>query len=298
MTHLRPLLIGALAFACAGCSGMISRRVADETYRVMVASRDAAASESDVEIARTAWPAGIVQLSAFVRAYPEHRGMRELLAETVCQYATAVGLDDWEAAVLEHREAAGPAARGLVLAARCEAAALDVLGARWREARAESFAAVTALVARAVPEDAAGLLWLGVAETCELAIDPLHHLGALVLADAALRRSAELAPGLADATAELTLASLRAATSKLLGGDDGAQALARARSATGGRVLLVEVVAARGAAVAHGDRAGFESTLRRVLAADLARWPEHRMVNELAVRKARRYLDHEEVLFE
>jgi hypothetical protein len=292
MIPLRSLRIGALA--CAGCSGVISGRVADETYRVMRAARDAAASETDVEIARTAWPAGIVQLDGFVRAYPDHRGMRELRAETVCQYATAVGLDDWEAAVLERRDATKLAARGLVLAARCEAAALDVLGPRWRDAR--GLAAMTARVPET--DDAAGLLWLGVAETCALAIDPLHHLGALALADAALTRSAALAPGLADATAALTLASLHAATSKLLGGDDGTAALARARIATGGRVLLVEVVAAHGAAIAHGDRAGFEATLRQVLAADLARWPEHRMVNELAVRKARRYLDHAEVVFE
>ena len=47
----------------------------------------------------------------------------------------------------------------------------------------------------------------------------------------------------------------------------------------------------RSVAVAHKDRVLFDATLRRVLDTDVTRWPERRLGNELALVKARRYLD-------
>ncbi len=81
----------------------------------------------------------------------------------------------------------------------------------------------------------------------------------------------------------------------MLGGDDGAASFARARQLAPG-ALLIDVMYARGTAVARKDRALFESTLANVLAADLSRWPERRASNELARRKALRYLAIEDRL--
>ena len=54
--------------------------------------------------------------------------------------------------------------------------------------------------------------------------------------------------------------------------------------------LIVDVMFARGTAVARKDRALFTSTLEKVLATDPTQWPERRLANELARKKARRYL--------
>ncbi|MEO8553773.1 MAG: TRAP transporter TatT component family protein, partial [Kofleriaceae bacterium] len=84
-----------------------------------------------------------------------------------------------------------------------------------------------------------------------------------------------------------------AAAGRLLGGDGHA----RFEAARGDGRLLADVMFARAVAIRRGDRALFEATLQRVLAADVRRWPERRLANELALRKARRYLAATDVLF-
>jgi hypothetical protein len=86
------------------------------------------------------------------------------------------------------------------------------------------------------------------------------------------------------------LGTLQVGQASFFGGDDGNDHFMRARRLAGERVLNVEVMFARGVAVARKDRALFTSTLERVLAADLRRWPEQRLANEVARKKARRYL--------
>jgi hypothetical protein len=76
----------------------------------------------------------------------------------------------------------------------------------------------------------------------------------------------------------------------VFGGSDGSALFERARTLAGDGALMVDVMYARGTAVARKDRALFTSTLQRTLAADVTRWPERRLDNELARRKARRYL--------
>ena len=107
---------------------------------------------------------------------------------------------------------------------------------------------------------------------------------------AALQRCIALRPGFHDSDAEVLLGTLQAGRSQFLGGADGAAEFARARKQQGSGALLVEVMFARGTLVAQNDRVRFESTLRDVLATDASRWPERRLSNELARRKAQRYL--------
>lgn len=128
-----------------------------------------------------------------------------------------------------------------------------------------------------------------------LALDPLHNLDKLGPLTAALERSAELAPGARDAGAEILLGTLAAARARFVRGPDGTALFQRARQIAGDGVLMVDVMFARGTAVARRDLQLFETTLHRVLDADLARWPDHRLANELARIKARRYLaaEHE-----
>ena len=90
--------------------------------------------------------------------------------------------------------------------------------------------------------------------------------------------------------AEIMLGTLQAAQARLLGGPDGDALFARARTLAGEGALMVEVMYARGVAVARKDRAEFEAILERVIAADVERWPHRRLANELARRKAARYL--------
>lgn len=292
--RLAPAVTCVLVATCSalGCSSLVNKQAAASTYRILIKSQEAAKRQSDLELARAAIPGGLLQLEAFSLAYPEHAGFKALHAETFCQYAVAFVFDDWEDATLGGRatEAAQLAERLRPLVATCADLSLALLPRAWREARAAGADAVRGLLAGTRREHVAPLLWLATTDAVLIALDPLRNFGRLPTVEAVLTRCTELAPGFRDAEAELLLATLQAGRGAVFGNADGQAWFARARARAGEGALMIDVMYARGAAVTRKDRALFVATLERVLAADVTRWPERRLGNELARRKARRYL--------
>lgn len=282
-----------LAIALAlGCSGFIDRKAAQSTYKILEKSFEAARRQRDLGIAREAMPGGLVQLEAFALAYPDFRGFRVLHAESICQYAIGFVFDDWEDATLGGRtaEAAAIAERLDGLLAMCTEANVALLPAPWREAHARGDDALVALLPKATRAEVPALLWIASAGAVRLALNPLAGLAKLPAITAVLRRCVEVAPGYHDADGEILLGTLAAARAAFPGSrDDGSAWFERARQRAGEGTLLVEVMFARGTAVARRDPALFDATLARVLAADVTRWPDRRLANELARRKARRF---------
>ena len=288
----------AVTLLATGCSSFVDRQAASSTYRILLASMEVARRQPDLELARDAIPGGLMQLEAFALAYPDHRGFRELHTETFCQYVVGFVFDDWEDAKLGGRvaEVERLVSRIGPLLDRCIAANLERLPPGWRTARERGPDAVIAMLPTLTRAQVSASLWIATASSVKLAMDPLRHLAELPEIEATLTRCSELAPGSHDADAELLLATLVAARSRVFGGDDGSAQFARARKLAGEGALIVDVMFARGAAVARKDRALFTETLERVVAVELARWPERRLRNELAVRKAQRYLAAAKVL--
>ena len=285
-------LVILISVACTNCSAFVDERAASTTYRVLLASVTAAQRQGDVELARDAMPAGLLQLQAFALAYPSFRGFRELYADASCQYATAFVFDQWEDAMLGERSETAEriAGRLTTLLADCVQSNLALLPRQWRSARADGAAAETALLPAVTRDQVPALLWIATADVVNFALAPTRALARLSTVSAILARCAELRAGYRDASAELLLGTLRASMSRLLGGDDGSAMFASARRLAGDGALLVDVMVGRALASAHNDRALLEATLQRVLTADVGRWPDLRLSNALAVRKARRYL--------
>ncbi len=283
--------------ATAGCAGFIEKRAADTTFAVLEKSQIAAKRQSDVELARAAVPGGLLQLEAFALAYPSHRGFRTLHAEALCQYVAAFVFDDWEAASLtSNSELERIAARVVRLAAQCTDANLALLPADWRTARTAGEAAWRARLATARRDEVTALRWIATSDALLLALAPLARLGTLPIIEATLERVIALAPGDHDSDAEMLLGTLQAGRSAFLGGPNGRELFEGAKARLGAGALIADVMYARGVAVATKDRALFTSTLERVIAADLAAWPERRLANELARIKAVRYLAAIDVL--
>lgn len=276
----------------SGCASFIDRKAASSTYRILEKSMEAAERQSDLQLAREALPGGIMQLSAFALAYPDHRGFRVMHADALCQYAVAFVFDDWEDATLTgRRDAADPIAERLPgLLRSCVDANVALLPPPWRAAHAAGGDAFTAKLAGLTRAEVPAVLWIAMAGSVEIALAPFANLTKLPVVKATLARIAEVFPGYHDADAEILLGTLEAATSAMFRGADGVERFAAARKLAGERALSVEVMFARGVAVGRKDRALFTTTLERVLAADVTRWPEHRLANEVARKKARRYL--------
>ncbi len=294
----RLVLALVMAASTLGCSGFINRQAATSTYRILEKSMEAARRQSDIELARDAMPGGIMQLEAFALAYPDHVGFRALHTESFCQYVVGFVFDDWEDATLGGRDAEAErlATRLGPLLARCIEINLARMPPAWRAAHAKGLDRVITLLPAVTKQQVPALLWIATASAVRLGMKPFAHFRDLPAIEAMLVRSSQLAPGFHDADAELLLGTLTAGKSQVFGGDDGGAQFARARSLAGEGALLVDVMAARGTSSVKKDRAALEAALQRVLATDVSKWPERRLTNELALRKARRYLAAAEVL--
>jgi TRAP transporter T-component len=276
----------------AGCASFIDNKAASSTMRILEKSMVAASRQSDLQLAREALPGGIMQLEAFSLAYPDHRGFRVMHADALCQYAVAFVFDDWEDASLTGKTdaAAASAERLTGLLTSCVDANVAMLPAAWRDAHGRGLGAIEKLLPKLTRAEIPRVLWIAMAGAVRIALAPAANFRSIGPVKAILARVAEVWPGYHDADAEILLGTLEAGMAAFLGGADGAARFEAARKLTGGVVLSVEVMFARGVAVARKDRALFTSTLERVIAADLGRWPDHRLANELAHKKARRYL--------
>jgi TRAP transporter T-component len=289
---MKLVLALAALLVTASCSGFINKQAADSTYRILSQSQVVGRRQFDLELARAAVPGGIFQLEAFALAYPDHRGFKLLHAESLCQYAVGFVFDDWEDAQLRGRaeEAAALEARVTRLVTACAEANLALAPPAWRQARSEGRSAWRAMIEKASREHVSQLLWIATSDAVLLAMAPLRNLPKVDSITAALQRCIALHPGFHDSDAELLLGTLEAGASRFLGGADGSARFTQARASLGEGALIIDVMYARGTLVAKQDRARFEATLRQVLAADVTKWPERRLANELARKKAERYL--------
>lgn len=276
----------AAALLASGCESFINKRAASSTYNLLEKSNIVAQREADLQLAREATPGGLIQLEAFALAYPDHDGFKRLHAEAFCSYAVAFVFDDWEEASFTDRtaEAEAIAVRLRPLLTRCAALNRALLPKAWRDKP------LAEMLPLAKKSHAPAVLWLATTDAVALALAPMANFTKLPAIRAALARSSELAPGAHGADAEILLATLDAGTGAVFGGNDGRAGFERARGLAGPGALVVDVMFARGTAVARKDRALFTQTLEKVLATDPAQWPDRRLANELARRKARRYL--------
>jgi len=266
---MKSLAFAAL-FVCA-CGGFIERETATSTLRILESSQVAARRLGDVDLARDALAGGIVQLAAFELAFPNEPRFAALHADAVCDYAQGFVFDAWEDATLAKREdeVKTTSARLDVLLGECIALEAARLPKGWTIATLRS-------------GDVPAALAIGRAKAVKLALAPMAMLGELPSLRELLERCATLRPGFHDGDAELLLGIIATQLAKFLPGNEGEVWFQRAAARAGDGVLMVALVRA------HAT--GATDELQRIANADLSRWPEHRLANALAVRKARRYL--------
>jgi hypothetical protein len=98
----------------------------------------------------------------------------------------------------------------------------------------------------------------------------------------------------------IAMGMLLSATGAQLGGDTAAATkhFNKALELTGGRMLLPKTLLGYRIAKMTQDKALFRKTLLEVLATPPNIWPENRLANEVAHRRARRYLKLEKEIFQ
>lgn len=319
-------LLAAVALACAsGCISKFSRNLAlKSTSGVLFSASPSLQMEADYELARNAIPASLKTVETFYIAGPKEGPTAKLvriLTEGYCQYGSGFVEDDWEAAkfrqdleAIEYHNT-----RSNHIFTRCLNYALSTLGPRWQKEIFADLETVKKLLAETPRSQRFAVLFAGMAlgSLVNHNLTRIEMLAYLPTVEAIMNRVLEMdAQGLPvdpegtyyegqvnkahAALPFIALGMLHSGRAKSMGGDpDKARAMfEQALKVTDNKMLLARTLMAFRIGKQTNDRKFFHEQLKIVIETDPAVWPEQRLANEVAHRKARRYLKHEKELFQ
>lgn len=309
--RLALVLVLTATAATAGAAGCdVGKFTVNTTSKVLLRAQPGLQQESDYELARQAIPGALKTVEGFWIVDPENERLIRILTEGYCQYGTGFVEDDWEAAKLVkdlpaieyHNE------RSTKIFTRCLNYALLTLGDRWKR----DLFGDPATVAKLLKEDGGGgkrfamtFAALALGSIINHNTTRIEMLGYLPTVELILNHVIQLdqkSPPDNRAHAALpyiALGMLHTGRPAALGGEpDRARGyFEQALKVTDGKFLLARALLGVRVGISKGDRPFFHAQLKQVLETAPSIWPEQRLANEVAHRKARRYLSKEKELF-
>ncbi len=307
---MRSLLrLGFLVSLAVVASCDIGKITVNTTSKVLERAQPGLKQESDYEMARQAIPGALKTVEGFWVVSPDNKRLIKILTEGYCQYGTAFVEDDWEVAKFNKDLAAVAyhSSRASNIFTRCLNYALKSLGSRWQK---ELFAD-TAVAQKLINDTGAGqrtpMMFAGLAlgSIINHNLDRIEMIGYLSTVQMIMDRVIELdkANPPTDkshaALPHVALGMLHSARPAALGGEP-AKARAEfelALQITENKFLLPRALMAFRIGKQTNDRKFFHEQLKQVLETAPSVWPEQRLANEVAHRRARRYLSREKEIF-
>lgn len=304
------LLIASLV----ACGGVVRHQAASTTAEILARAQPALNEESDYELAAEALPGTLKTLEGFYVA-DEQPALRAILTEGYCQYATAFVEDRWELATFAKKldEVAEQNLRASKMFARCMNYALQDLGPAFEKDLFGTPDAAAKRIAAVGLDQRTQLMWVGVGLGGMLNhnLDSPEMLSYQPVVKAIFERVIAIdkanPPTQCDsncvthlALPHLALGMVYSAASAQFGGDAkrASDEFQLALSITGDKFLLARALWGYRVGKMTNDRKLFHEQLVKVLQTDPAVWPEQRLANEVANRRARRYLSHEKEWFQ
>ncbi len=304
-----------LLLVASGCTSFLIHTASGPTSDILERAQSSLQMESDYDLAARAIPGALKTIEGFYVADASRDKLRGILAEGYCQYATAFVEDEWEVAKFAGKidDAKYQSGRASKLFARCMNYAL----ADMPEGFEKSLFGTPDVAMRAVngigKSDRRAMLWVaaGLGGMINHNLDRPDMVAYLSIVKGMFERIVAIDKGYRPddcnsscvvhlALPHIALGMINSAASKEFGGKpEVAQAeFEEAFKITGGKMLLPKVLLAYRVGVGTNNRKLFHDTLAQVLETDPAIWPEQRLANEVAQRRARRYLSKEKELFQ
>ncbi|MEO8699524.1 MAG: TRAP transporter TatT component family protein [Kofleriaceae bacterium] len=313
---MRLRLAFTLASFAALCSCDIGKITVNTTSKVLERAQPSMQMESDYELARQAIPGALKTIEGFWVVAPDNKRLIKILTEGYCQYGTGFVEDDWETAVLNKADEATKEYhndRATHIFTRCLNYALKSLGSRWQNElfgtteQAQKLIKETGAGSR-TPMMFAGLALGSIVNHNLTRIEMLSYLGTVeAIMERVIELDAKNPPENKQHAALpwVALGMVNSARPKAMGGDPAKakaafeKALEITKNPKDGtdRFLLARTLMAYRVGKQTNDRKFFHEQLKQVLMTPPSVWPEQRLANEVAHRKARRYLSKEKELF-
>lgn len=302
-----PALATILSLTATGCD--IGKITVNTTSKVLVRGQPSMQQEPDYELARQAIPGALKTVENFWVVDPDNTNLIQILTEGYCQYGTAFVEDDWEVAKFKKDLDAADYhnTRASHIFTRCLNYALRTLGKEWQQDVFGEPDKVVKLINKT--SNRFPLLFAGVAlgSIINHNLTRIELISYLPTVEQILTRVLELdakhgvpANKSHAALPYMALGMLYTARAKSMGGDPdkGRQMFEMALKVTDNKFLLARTLMAYRVGLATNDRKFFHDQLKQVLETAPSVWPEQRLANEVAHRRARRYLSHEKELFQ
>jgi hypothetical protein len=286
------------------------------TAKILVRAQPSLQQESDYQLAHDAIPGALKTIEGFWIVDPDNEDLLGILTEGYCQYGTAFVEDDWEVAKFAKKldDIDYHNARATHIFTRCLNYALRRLGDRWQTQLFEAPETVAKLAADTGAGKRDQMMWaaLALGSIINHNLSRVEMLAYLPTVQVILARVLTLdkanPPARKDYAAlpHIAFAMVFSAVSSQLGGK-AAEAKAEFEAALlatadkdhpTGKLLLARTLMGYRLGLMNNDRKFFHEQLKQVLETPPSVWPEQRLANEVAHRRARRYLSHEKELFQ
>jgi hypothetical protein len=309
------LLVSTAVYCSLGAGCGIGESIAmKSTSKIILKGQASMQMEADYELARMAIPGSLKTVEAFWVAGPPESARKRferILTEGYCQYGTAFVEDDWEVAKFKQdvAETEYHNARATNIFTRCLNFALRGLGDTWQKNIFGDPEVIKKMIAGTGSDKRFYLLFaanaLGSLINHNLTrVEMFAHLSTVqgmmarvIEIDAKSGAPSNKAHA---ALPHIALGMIASAKGKAMGGDPEAAkaAFEKALAITDGKFLLARTLMAYRVGLQSNDRKFFHDNLVKVLETPPSVWPEQRLANEVAHRRARRYLSHEKDLFQ
>jgi len=298
---VHPAALGSLlALVLVGGSCNLNKLTANATSGMLATGAVAMDRESDVELARYAFPASLKTLETFLISSPENEELLLLLARGFNSYAFAILEGDLERASVDGKDEDIDelTRRAKIHYLRGSAYGFRLLDkpALEKAARAGNLAALDAELAKLKKEDIPGLFWAGYgwASAINLAKDDPSMLTGLGAIEHIMAYVVKVDPHY-NAGAPLVFQGVWHASRPVAFGGKPEVAkkwFERAMAEHGRDNLLVPYLYARFYCPQVQDQKQFDALMARVLEADPTRVPDLRLNNEVARDRARFWKAH------
>ncbi|HEX3477860.1 MAG TPA: TRAP transporter TatT component family protein [Kofleriaceae bacterium] len=312
--HARLAFAAVLVAGLSACD--IGRITVGTTAHILVRAQPALNQESDYQLAHDAIPGTLKTIEGFWVVDPDNAELLGLLTEGYCQYGTAFVEDDWEIAKFAKKldEIEYHNARATHIFTRCLNYALRQLGGRWQIDLFGAPDGVARLAHDTEADKRDALMWAALALGSIInhnlsRVELLAYQPAVkLMLDRVLEIDKSHPPSRPDYAAlpHIAFAMLYSATGVQTGGKpaearaefEEALRLTASKEFPKGRLLLARTLMGYRLGLVNNDQKFFHDQLKDVLETPPSVWPEQRLANEVAHRRARRYLSHEKELFQ
>ncbi|MCA9668449.1 MAG: hypothetical protein KC503_22815 [Myxococcales bacterium] len=277
----------------------------NQTAKVLKAGAPALEREWDYDLAAVAIPANVKVIESFLLSADNNRDLLELAAKVYTSFGLIVLEDRLERMKDEESERAlktRARAREMYLRGhRYGLRLMDTYVDHFSDAFKKGREALKKKLAEVTKEQVHGLIWtaMPLASAINLGRDDVGLIALLPKVRAVIDRALELDGSYYNAAPHMMIGAMLGGVGKMFGGDakKAREHFEKALSMTQRKFMLIHVMYAKTLAVQTQDRKLFETLLREVIKTPLSIYPEQKLANVTAKRKAKRLLARVEELF-